>query len=176
MGHLTGLVRHPACKFKKEIREIQLATKCQHLEKKIRFLSDCLSVSAKCRRMLNSFWSCSWSLITEKNIIHSKALAKQEEPKQLSACPKNECCFIITKYLQWSRHKFCSFFLGFLGHKKYFITQLKQIIQISEIFLSHCDFMLRACRKGIKVIFKTVLFLEWTLSSKYMTSHLGLKL
>ena len=70
----------------------------------------------------------------------------------------------------------CSICLGFQGRKKYFITQLKQIIQISEIFWSHCDCMLRACRKGIKVIFETVLFLEWTLSSKYMTSHMGLKL
>ena len=95
MGHLTGLVRHPACKFKKEIREIQLATKCQHLEKNIDFyLTVCLSVSAQCRRMLNSFWSCSWYLITEKNIIYSKALAKQEEPKQLLGCPKNGCHFL----------------------------------------------------------------------------------
>ena len=92
MGHLTGLVRHPACKFKKEIREIQLATKCQHLEKNIDFyLTVCLSVSAQRRRMLNSFWSCSWYLITDTNIIYSKALVKQEELKQLLGCPKNGC-------------------------------------------------------------------------------------
>ena len=58
------------------------------------YLTVCLSVSAQCRRMLNSFWSCSWSLITEKNIIYSKALAKQEEPKQLLGCPKNGCRFL----------------------------------------------------------------------------------
>ena len=44
--------------------------------------------------MLNSFWSCSWSLITETNIIYFKALAKQEEPKQLLGCPKNRCRFL----------------------------------------------------------------------------------
>ena len=84
-------------------------------------------------------------------------------------CHYNKMFAVILAYI-------CSICLGFQGRKKYFITQLKQIIQISEIFWSHCDCMLRACRKGIKVIFETVLFLEWTLSSKYMTSHLGLKL
>ena len=153
--------------------------------------------------MLNSFWSCRWYLITDKNrYFYSKALAKQEEPKQLLGCPKNGCCFfklptfglwLVVRLHQnvladrtWICHYnkmfavilayICSICLGFQGRKKYFITQLKQIIQISEIFWSHCDCMLRACRKGIKVIFETVLFLEWTLSSKYMTSHLGLKL
>ena len=84
-------------------------------------------------------------------------------------CHYNKIFAVISTHI-------CFICLGFPGRKKYFITLLKQIIQISEIFWSHCDCMLRACRKGIKVIFETVLFLEWTLSSKYMTSHLGLKL